>query len=28
MKAQGADIDDGLFENHFPVRVLRELLAG
>jgi aminoglycoside phosphotransferase (APT) family kinase protein len=27
MKAQGAEIDDALFENHFPVRYLRELLA-
>jgi aminoglycoside phosphotransferase (APT) family kinase protein len=27
MKAQGADIDDAMLENHFPVRYLRELLA-
>lgn len=27
MKEQGADIDDSMFENHFPVRYLRELLA-
>jgi len=27
MKAQGADFDDSLFESHFPVRYLRELLA-
>ena len=26
MKAQGADIDDAMLENHFPVRYLRELL--
>ena len=26
MKAQGAEIDDAVFENHFPVRYLRELL--
>lgn len=27
MKAQGADIDEAMLENHFPVRYLRELLA-
>ena len=27
MKAQGAEIDDSIFENHFSVRYLRELLA-
>jgi len=26
MKQQGAEIDDAVFENHFPVRYLRELL--
>jgi aminoglycoside phosphotransferase (APT) family kinase protein len=28
MKAQGADIEDSMLENHFPVRYLRELLGG
>ena len=27
MKAQGADIDEAVLENHFPVRYLRELLS-
>lgn len=27
MKAQGADIDETLFESHFPIRKLRELIS-